>query len=352
MLKTRLKQGARWVALLGLGAMLAAPQPSRAQSEVIHYQGPDREQRLLEGAKKEGGTLTFYSSLPVDDSGPLIEAFQKKYGIKVSLWRGSSENLVQRIVTEARANRFEVDLVTTNGTDLEPLHREGVLQPVRSPHLDNLIQGAIPAHREWVAIFINVFVQAYNTNAVKKEELPRSFRDLLDPKWKGKLGIEAEDADWFSEVVKSLGEEEGLKLFRDLVATNGLSVRKGHTLLQNLVAAGEVPLALTIYSYGAEQLKKNGAPFDWFVLPPAIGRPNGIAVAKRTQRPHAAALFYDFLLTEGQDILAGRNYVPTRKDIETPFRSGPLKVIESASFIDHGKKWQDLYREIILSRAR
>ena len=63
-----------------------------------------------------------------------------------------------------------------------------------------------------------------------------------------------------------------MQLFRDIVAANGISVRKGHNLLTNLVAAGEVPLALTVYGFLAEQAKRKGAPLDWFVIPPAVAR--------------------------------------------------------------------------------
>jgi hypothetical protein len=140
-----------------------------------------------------------------------------------------------------------------------------------------LIPQAITPHREWIATRLNIFTQAYNTNLVKKEELPKTYHDLLDPKWKGKLGIEAEDLDWFAVVIRQLGEEKGLKLFRDIVASNGLSVRKGHTLLTNLVASGEVPFALTVYGYKAEQLKNKGAPIDWLPFHRHCGQQGAVA---------------------------------------------------------------------------
>src|SRR5438067_6311238 len=114
--------------------------------------------------------------------------------------------------------------------------------------------------------------------------------------------MEAEDSDWFGAVVSALGEERGLKLFRDIVAANGISVRKGHTLLTNLVISGEVPLALTAYNYKAEQLKNKGAPIDWLVIGKhAIARPNGIGLMLRAPHPNAAVLFVDFCLTEAQE---------------------------------------------------
>ena len=160
-------------------------------------------------------------------------------------------------------------------------------------------QAPFPAHRQWAATLLSVWVQAYNTKLIKRESLPKTYKDLLDPKWKGKLGIEGKDEDWFASVVDVMGGgETGLKFFRDLVATNGLSVRQGHTLLNNLVISGEVPLALNIYNYMPEQAKKKGAPIDWFAIEPAIARSNGVGVARHAPHPNAALLFYEYLLGE------------------------------------------------------
>src|SRR6266508_4891402 len=189
----------------------------------------------------------------------IITAFEKKYGIKTRFWRGSSEDILQRTVTEARGRRYDVDVIETNSNVLEALRREKLMQAIDSPVLADILPTAIPKHHEWLGSRINVVVSARNTNSVKKEDTPTTYEALLDPKWKGKLGIEADDVDWFASVVTSMGEEKGLKLFRDMVATNGISIRKGHTLLTNLVIAGEVPLALTVYHYKAEQLKNAGA---------------------------------------------------------------------------------------------
>src|SRR5919204_330076 len=172
----------------------------------------------------------------------------------------------------AAARRTKERSFASSAPPLESLHREGLLQRVRSPLHAELIAAALPSHGEWVGSRLNVFVQAYNTKLVERGELPRSYADLLHPRWKGRLGIEAADEDWFAMVVSGLGEAEGLRLFREIVAANGVSVRRGHTLLTQLVASGEVALALTVYNFTAEQLKRKGAPLDWFVIPPAIAR--------------------------------------------------------------------------------
>jgi iron(III) transport system substrate-binding protein len=347
--------GVLGVAACAIGAALASPLSALAQSnrvaDIATYQGADREQRLIEGAKREK-ELTFYSSIPIDDISALVAAFDKKYGVKVKVWRGDSEGMLQRILNEARGRRFEVDVMAGSSSALEPLYRENMLQEVKSPYLADLIPAALPRHGQWAPIYFNTFVQAYNTNLVRKESLPKAYQDLLRPEWNGKLGIEAEDFDWFAQVVMELGEAQGLRLFRDIVATNGISVRKGHTLLNNLVAAGEVPLALTIYISAAEQTKRKGAPLDWFVIPPAITRANAEGLARNAPHPHAAVLFFDFLIGEAQSILAGRQFVPTSRKVESPFNTMPVKLIDSGLLLDQARRWQDLFQRTIVAPPR
>ena len=334
--------------LLGAATMVASAQvkPGATAADVANYTGADRMQKLIAGAKKEG-TLSIYTSLQQADIGKLGAAFEKKYGVKVVAWRAGSEDIVQRSVQEARANRNTVDVMETNGPELESMHRENILQAVKSPYHADLIAPAILPHGEWVGTRLNVFVQAYNTNKIKKTDLPKTWEDLANPKFKGKIGIEQEDSDWLAGIFSDIGEARARKVFTDIVRSNGMSVRKGHTLLSQLVVSGEVPLALTVYNYKAEQLKKLKAPIDWFVIGNAIARPNGMAVARKAPHPHAAVLFYDFELSpEGQQIIANLEFVPTSKKIDTPLNKVPMKFVDAATSLDQASKLQKLYEEI------
>ncbi len=334
-------------------ALMPLAAAADAVSAIALYEGPDRAKRLAEGARKEGGVLNLYTSLTLEDMAALNGAFEAGHGIKVRMWRAASDKLVQRVLTEAKAGRDELDIVETNAPPLESLHREGVLQEVRSPRQRELIAAALPAHREWVGSRLNVFVQAYNTRLVDKAELPRTYQDLLHPRWKGRLGIEAADEDWFAAVVTGLGEPAGLQLFRQVVATNGVSVRRGHTLLTNLVASGEVPLALTVYNFTAEQLKRKGAPLDWFVIAPAVARANGLALARRAPHPHAALLYYDFMIGEqGQRILQERGFVPAHRALQGALAGERLKVVDPALMLDEAEKWARLYASIFVAPRR
>lgn len=343
--------------MLGAAGALALPAGSLAQArgpmaELALSTAADRTQRLVDGAKKEGA-LSIYTSAQGEDLGPVVAAYEKKYGVKGEVWRAGSEKVLQRAMTEARANRFTVDVIETNGPELESMSREKILQAVKSPHHANLMPQALRPHGEWVGTRLNVFVQAWNTKAVKKEELPKSWEDLLDPRWKGRLGIEAEDQDWLSGVAQEIGEARAVKLFKDIVAKNGISVRKGHTLLTQLVASGEVPFALTVYNYKVEQLRQKGAPIDWLSIGKPIARPNGVGVMRQAPHPHAALLFYDFEISEeGQKILASRDFVPTNTKVESQIAKQPLQFVDSATMLDAGEKWANLYQEILGIKAR
>ena len=309
------------------------------------------DNKIVDAAKKEG-QVSVYTSLISEDLTALSQAFEKKYGIKVNGWRAGSEKVLQRALTEYRANRHDADVIETNGPELESLYREKTLQPLKSPYLADLMPQAIRPHGQWVGTRINMFVQSYNTTLVKKDEDPRKYADLADPRWKGKLGIEAEDEDWFAMVVKTLGEEQGLKIFREIAKNNGFSVRKGHTLLANLVASGEVPFSLTTYSHGAEKTKQKGAPLEWYAIEPAIGRANGVAIMNKPPHPNAAQLFADFVLSpEGQRILEKGGYVPSNLKVNNPAQKLPLKFVDPAVILDENDKWKKLWDEIVLKAA-
>ena len=334
-------------ALAGQATVQAQGTPDMS---LLQYSGPDRAQRLLAAAKKEG-SLTFYTTIAEKDIPTIVLPFEKKYGIKINIWRAGTDKVLQRTLAEAAARRYEVDAIHFGSPEMEALHREKILQPVNSPYFKELIPGALPAHREWVATILSVWVQSYNTNLIKKKDLPKTYRDLLDPKWKGKLGIEVKNQEWFSTVAEELGGEPGIKFFRELVAKNGISVRQGHSLLNNMVISGEVPMALTVYNYLAETAKQKGAPIDWFAIEPAVARSNAIGIALRAPHPNAALLFYDYMITDAQKPFASLDYVPTNTHVPSPLKNIRFKLVDPVSVLDQMDKWTKLYQEIVVKRA-
>jgi iron(III) transport system substrate-binding protein len=331
-------------------ALMAGILAPALASELALYEGADRQARLVEAAKKEGEVTVYYIYPNLDI---LAAAFTKKYDIKVKLWRSSSEGILQRVVSEARGNRFDVDIVQNSAQENEALHREKLLQAVKSPYLKDLVPAASPAHKDWVGTKINVFILAYNTNKIKKEDLPKSYQDFLDPRWKGRLGIEANNHHWFATLTNAMGEQQALKLFDNIVSANGISVRKGHSLLTQLVASGEVPLSLTVYDWNIGPLKQKGAPIDGFVLQPTIAQFDTMAVPKRAPNPNAALLFYDFVLSdEGQKLIAATGAIPVSKKFDSPFTRLPLYFVDPGKALDMNDAWKKTWEDVVIKRSK
>ena len=327
------------------------PDNAGRNRQIYLYRGPDRDQRILEGARKER-EVVMYTSLNLKDSVPITEAFRKKTGVNVKLWRASSEKVLQRAVAEARAGRFACDILETNGPEMEAMVREELLEEFTSPHFADLPEAAFPKHRHYVADRFNFFTIAYNTNLVKPAEVPNSYEDLLLPRFAGKLGIEASDVDWFGAMVKAMGEQKGLEFFRKLAAAKP-EIRTGHTLMAELVVSGEIPIAATIYNHNAERLVVKGAPIRWKALKPTFGRPNAIGVARRAPHPYAALLFADFMLSpEGQNLIKERNRVPASRKVETHLNKFPFEMIDPAITLDEADKWEKLWSELFLKGER
>src|SRR5262249_16805406 len=178
-------------------ATTAVSAQTRTLAEIAAYEGPDRMERLIEGARKER-SLSLYTSRVSEDTTPVIEAFTRKYGVDVQVWRASNRQVLQRVVQERRAGRCAVDVISSGAPVPEPVQREQVLQAVSSPTVAELMPQARRPHGEWVGISINIISAAYNTNLVRPDEVPKRYDDLKDPRWKGRLAIDGDDADWFA----------------------------------------------------------------------------------------------------------------------------------------------------------
>jgi len=307
----------------------------------------DRERTLVEAARKEG-KVVLYSTLTVNDARVLGDAFERKYGVKVVPWRGGGDKIVQRLITEARSRRHDADVVEMNGPQMEILSREKLLATFDSPVLAEIPPAAIAPHRQYVADRLAFYVLAYNTNLVKPAEAPETFEDLLQPRWRGKLAIEPTDVVWFAAVVKAMGEAKGIDYFRRLAATQP-QMRAGHILVAELVAAGEIPVAINAYNNNIETLAKKGAPVAWKALQPAFGRPSSIGVAAHAPHPHAAALFTEFVLSrQGQLLLQGLNRVPSSRAVESPLNRFDYRLIDPAITLDEWDKWSRLWSQLFL----
>lgn len=348
------KRAVALAALFALGTIAAhaadMPKGTPSVEQMAGYQGADRDQKLLAAAKAEGGELSVYHVYPALTK--VIAAFSKKYGIDVKPWRSSSEGVLQRVVNEQRSGRFDADVVQNNAPENEATWREKLLMPVHTPLQAELIPEAIPSHHAWVGFTIDVFIAAYNPQKLRKEELPTSYEQLLDPKWKGKLGVEADDSGWYGALADMMGEQKTNQLFTQIIQKNGMSIRKGHSLLANLVASGEVALALDTYSWSTPQLQKKGAPIEMHAIEPVMAQFSTIAVLKHAKHPYTALLFYDYLLGEGQKVLDDLNFVPTSRKYDDPVRHLKLHFIDPSKAIANEDKWYKQYQSVVVAPSK
>jgi iron(III) transport system substrate-binding protein len=340
--------------LAALAATWALAGGARAQGADPHkallmYKGGDRDKRLLDRARQEG-TVSVYTSLAPTEGQPLAEAFEARYGVKVQMWRGLSEAVVQRTLSESRGRRHAVDVIETNGPEMESLAREQLLTEFHSPHLADLPANVIPAHRQWIPDRLNLFVVAYNTKKVRAEDLPRTYEGFLDPKWRRRIALEATDSEWMGGVVKAWGEPRGMEFFRKLAEMKP-EMRKGHVLLAQLIAAGEIDVGLTAYYANAASAKRRGASIDWAAVEPTIARPQGIGIARQAPHPNAALLFADFILSpEAQGMLSGMGRVPVSRAVKTDTSALNYVMSDPAVILDENDKWQQLWDKLFLSK--
>lgn len=318
-----------------------------ALAATAAFAAPAPDAGWIESARKEG-SVTLYTSMQVVDSRPLTEAFEKKHGIKVNLWRASGEKVAERVITESRGGRFDVDVIETDGAQVEILYREKLLAPLKAPSMADVPQEILQPHGYYAPTRLTLYVMSYNTNLVKPDEVPKSYADLLDPRWNGKLALESDDVPWFASVVKAMGETQGLAYYRKLAA-NKPSMRKGHTLMAEMVAAGEIEVAIDTHVQGIARLKEKGAPIEWKPLQPAFGQPSSAGVAARAPHPEAARLLADFILSrEGQEIIRSRNRVPVSRAVDSPLNKFQYRLIDPAIALDEWDKWSAIWSSIFL----
>ena len=322
-----------------------------AQADIATYQGADRTQKLVEGAKKEG-TFTIYTSATVDDMAALTGAFEKKYGVKPQVWRASSENIIQRAATEARGGRFDVDVFETDGVAMEAMHREKLLQVVKSPVLSDLIPAAIPAHKEWIGDRVQIFTAAYNTNLVKKADLPKTLRGPRRPQMEG----QARDRSRRQRLVFRCRDRDGRGEGPEAVPRHRGQERPVGA--QGPHAAGQ-PRGFGRSAAGADDLSLQGRAAqerrraDRLVRAAARGRARpGHRPRAQAPHPHAGVLFMDFLLSDAQAILAKRDFIPTNVKVKPLPEGMTLKFVDPAKILDENDKWEKLYKDIITNQAR
>jgi iron(III) transport system substrate-binding protein len=329
-----------------LGLCIAAPAAAQA---------PDwAPADLLAAAKAEGGTMTVYGSMNEREALPYYKMFEDATGIKVTYVRASDTALFSRILIEHRARQRTWDLVVTTPVNRLP---DEVLQQFEPALAKDTIPQSHGPNKRWYGVYANYNTPAYNTNLVKKEDLPKTYEDFLKHKeWAGKVAIDKSDTEWLSTIFAHYGEQRGRKLAQDIASTLKPVLTEGHLLLARSVGAGEYAIALNNYTNLTINVKLGGAPTDFWVLDPVALIFGSVGINSQAPHPKTALLATNFALSkQAQTFLTKFGRLPTRPDVETnpPGVTKQLhakKVLPAVFSADEQKKWNTVFNEIFRPR--
>ena len=326
--------------------------------EVALLKSANREKVLIEGAKKEGKVM-FYTGLIVDQVvRPLKQAFEKEYPyLQVEFFRGNSERIAQRVLAEYQAKRYDVDLISGSAATTM-VKQAGYMQRFYSPHLAEYPAELKDAKGFWGTTNVYFMTLGYNSRMVKAAEVPKTYEDLLHPRWKGQMIWSTSSGSgapqFIGNLLLTMGEEKGKAYIQKLKSQNIAKSTASARQILDLVIAGEYPLAIQIFNHHAYISKQAGAPVEWQPLEPVTATINTVGLARHAPRPYASMLFLDFLLSKrGQKVVQLSNYLPSHP--EMPALQADLKPgggrIKKAHYLspeiiqDKSDAWGDYFQK-------
>lgn len=326
----------------------AASEAEKVYQQINGMSGEERNQTLLDMAKKEGQLSLYTSNTDMED---VVKGFEDKYGLKVETYRANSETVLQRVLQESTANFQGADIIETNAGELNALQQQNLLSPYEGALRDEVR----PEGQKdgWTADRFNAFVIGWNTDKVPAGAQPKSLKDLAAPEWKGRVGLEIGDVDWYAAMVEYY-KSEGMSdadidnFFHQLAANS--KIAKGHTVMGELLAAGQFDVAPSIYSHTVANAAEKGAPVAWKVdgkpIEPVVLRPNGAGLMKTAKHPAMALLFLDYLLTDGQKAIAGANRIGAIPTAQDPLAGVKTVSVPEDELLNNPEKWNDAYKNV------
>jgi len=337
----------------GLARAATAPVPL---PQLALYQGADRDKVILEGAKKEGQVVLYNSHTWFKS---VAQEFEKKYPfIKVSEWRAEGPDIVKRSIEESRANRNIVDVLESTEANIGTIHKAGLLQEHYSPeqrYFDDevLSKGKRGGVFYWAdrELYISL---GFNSSVIPASAAPKNLQDLLDPKWKGKMGVLGSSvfARWLGAVLDLVGKEYVEKLSRQDLSIHRVSGAG----LATMMASGEVPLSPTMFDSNVYVVRRSGAPVEWRPIEPTVANVGYSGLAAKAPHPYAGLLLLDYLHSkEGQQFIAKGGLSSPRDDVESlvPQKFKKTYLEAKYSLDEYEKKfdeWQDLIQKLFVKK--
>src|ERR1043166_8001993 len=274
---------------------LSAATLAEVAGQVEKMNRSEREALLMKGAKQEKEVM-FYATTPVNQVAVLKKYFSARYPfVDLKHYYSPRQGILNKAVSEYQGNANIADVIMTDVSYGTILMKEGVSSPYSTPDVSRYVRGSYDPKGQWYTMYMLTTALVYNRNLVKPNEVPKTYQDLLDPKWKGKMMFDPEAAFIMAAMEQAWGKEKA-RDYLSRLAKQDLIFRRGTTLTSQLIAAGEYPIAIAINGETTAEMRDKGAPLGFSVLPPRIIKPNGLFVAKKSPHPNAALLFTDWSL--------------------------------------------------------
>jgi iron(III) transport system substrate-binding protein len=337
------------------GNSAAMSEAAKTYARINALSGKARTDELKKCAEQEGKLSVYTSNTDLDD---LVKDFEDSVDVTVNVYRGNSESVLQRVLQEQKAQFYGNDVIETNALEMNVAQKQGYFSPYEGALRDTVREEG--QADGWTADRFNVFVVGWNTNLVKPGQEPKTFEELADPKWKGKVSMEIGDVDWFTALYQHFlkqgkSEQEVTDLFKKIAANS--KIAKGHTVQGELLSAGQFAVTISSYSHTIDKAAKEGAPVAWKPasgepVQPVVVRPNGIGLMKTSRNPCAAMMFVDYVLTGGQKVLEKKFRVGATQEAAKAIQGLDVVAVPEQELLDNSKKWDDLYAEVIQSGSQ
>lgn len=345
-----LRRPSLWVALFLLLFALAACGSAEPEP-IVAPDSAETTMSLEDAARQEGGDLMVYTSMNIDDLEVVLDRFKSAYPfVETEYYRAGGDEVIQKALIESQAGQVFADVFETQAFEVYRLREAGLLQPFAAPEGDAYPDSARDPDGYWNTSRLVTVVIGYNTDLVDSADAPAAWDDLTDPKWQGRMGVEASDVELLANMVEAWGEERSYALWEGIAAQQP-AIIDGHTELAELLAAGEFAISPTLYGHRVERLKANGAPIEWINADLNVAYTSLVAMAADAPNPATARLFINWLLSEdGQTAIRDVGRIPARPGVESdpPELTAGLELTYSspalaAEYNTYADRWNALF---------
>ena len=316
------------------------------------------DQALIDAAKKEG-TVTWYTTLIVNQMArPAVDAFEKKYGIKVDYIRADTNDILLRLQNEGQAGKVQADLVdTTSGTPT--LKRMGILEKWLPDSGQDLPKEYVDPEGYWIATSLYILTLGYDTDLVPKGTEPKSLKELLEPKWKGKMAVSGSASSpgvggFVGLALGGMGDQAGLDYLKALGQQRLSVIQVSARQVLDQVIAGEYAIGVQMLNHHVAYSANRGAPVGWVKIDPAMAAMLVLGVLKGPH-PNAGRLLVDFLISdEGQALFRDADYIPVAPNVppKDPGLRPDGKSFKALYYTpekidDNMKRWMGIYADTL-----